>query len=164
MNWLDITIVCLAVIGFVKGYSEGFIRQMVMLIALIAAIYLCAAVAVYLRGFIRETGWLPEHGVTVASYVLAFLLIVCVITLVGNILHKIMDVTPLSFLNHLAGGVFALGFTILLVGLTLHVIDGSDHDSILIPQDIKNKSRLYHPVKKIVPTVYIGTLFEGEIL
>jgi membrane protein required for colicin V production len=164
MNWLDITIACLAVTGFVKGYSDGFIRQMVMLIALVAAIYLCAAVAVYLRGFVRETGWLPERGVTVVSYVLAFLLIVCAIILVGNILHKVMDVTPLSFPNHLAGGVFALGFTILLVGLTLHVIDGSDRHSVLIPQDVKDKSRLYHPVKKIVPAVYIGSLFESEDL
>ncbi|MDR0757584.1 MAG: CvpA family protein [Tannerella sp.] len=162
MNWLDITIVCLAVIGFVKGYSDGFIRQMVMLTALVVAIYLCGAVAVYLRSFILETGMLPERGVTVVSHVLAFLLIVCITVFAGNILHKAMDVTPLSFPNHLAGGVFALGFTLLLVSLTLNVIDGSALRPVLIPQDIRNESRLYHPVIKIVPAVYIGSLFEGE--
>jgi membrane protein required for colicin V production len=162
MNWLDITIVCLAVIGFIKGCLDGFIRQIAMLIALVAAIYLCSAVAVYLREFILGTGWFPERGVTVVSYVLAFLLIVGAVTLAGSILHKMMNVTPLSLPNHLAGGIFALGFTVLVISLTLNIIDYSDPNSVLIPQDVKNKSRLYRSVKKVIPVVYAGNLFQKE--
>jgi membrane protein required for colicin V production len=162
MNWLDIALICLVIIGFIKGYSDGLIRQVVMLIALIVAIYLCAALAVYIREYIRETDWLPEHGVTIVSYVLAFLLIVGVITFTGNILHKMMDVTPLSLLNHLAGGAFALAFTLLLLSLTFNIIDFSDRSSVLIPQKVKNKSRFYRPIKNIIPLIYIGDLFEPE--
>ncbi|MDR1408623.1 MAG: CvpA family protein [Tannerella sp.] len=160
MNWLDIVLAGLLAVGFVKGCADGFIRQIVMLTALVAAIYLCGAVAVYLREMIRSTGWLPEQGVTVVSYVLAFVLIVAVITAVGNVLHRIMDVTPLSLLNHLTGGVFALIFTILLVSLTLNIIDRTDHDSTLIPYGVKNKSQLYRPVKQAIPLIYVGKLFE----
>jgi membrane protein required for colicin V production len=162
MNWLDIALICLVIIGFIKGYSDGLIRQVVMLIALIVAIYLCSAVAVYIREYIRETDWLPEHGVTVVSYVLAFLLIVGVITFVGNVLHKMMDVTPLSLLNHLAGGASALVFTVLLLSLTFNIIDFSDRHSVLLPQKIKSKSRFYQPVKDVIPLVYIGNLFEPK--
>ena len=34
MNWLDIILVCLAGIGFVKGLFDGVIKQVVSLIAL----------------------------------------------------------------------------------------------------------------------------------
>ena len=33
MNWLDITLLCLAGIGFVKGLFDGIIKQVVSLIA-----------------------------------------------------------------------------------------------------------------------------------
>ena len=35
MNWLDITLLCLAGIGFVKGLFDGIIKQVVSLIALV---------------------------------------------------------------------------------------------------------------------------------
>lgn len=40
MNWLDIILVCLAGIGFVKGLFDGVIKQVVSLIALVVAIFL----------------------------------------------------------------------------------------------------------------------------
>ncbi len=39
MNWLDIILVCLAGIGFVKGLFDGVIKQVVSLIALVVAIF-----------------------------------------------------------------------------------------------------------------------------
>lgn len=39
MNWLDITLLCLAGIGFVKGLFDGIIKQVVSLIALVIAIF-----------------------------------------------------------------------------------------------------------------------------
>lgn len=39
MNWLDIVLVCLAGIGFVKGLFDGVIKQVVSLIALVVAIF-----------------------------------------------------------------------------------------------------------------------------
>lgn len=40
MNWLDITLLCLAGIGFVKGLFDGVIKQVVSLIALLVGIFL----------------------------------------------------------------------------------------------------------------------------
>ena len=41
MNWLDITLLCLAGIGFVKGLFDGVIKQVVSLIALLVGIFFC---------------------------------------------------------------------------------------------------------------------------
>ena len=47
MNWLDITLVCLAGLGFVKGLFDGFIKQVVSLLALVLAIYFCGQIALW---------------------------------------------------------------------------------------------------------------------
>ena len=98
MNWLDITLLCLAGIGFVKGLFDGVIKQVVSLIALLVGIFFCTKAALWLRGYILALGWFPEQGVTVLSYVAGFLLIVGVILLAGEILTRVVGATPLSVL------------------------------------------------------------------
>jgi len=159
MNWLDIVLICLAIVGFIKGYSDGFIRQIVTLIALVAAIYFCSKLAVALREYILQTGWFPEHSITIISYVVAFILIVVAVTLAGGIIHRILDVTPLNLLNHIAGGFFAVIATVVILSLTFNFLEGLDQRSVIIPREIKIESKLYLYVKNIVPAIYPADLF-----
>lgn len=159
MNELDIFFICLAIIGFVKGYSDGFVRQIVTLFALIAAIYFCSKVAVLVREFLLESEWFPDHSVTIASYVLAFILIVGVVMIAGGIIHKLLDVTPLNLLNHVAGGVFAVMATVVLLSLTFNMLEGLDRHSSLISQETKVESQFYLYVKDVVPAIYPADLF-----
>jgi membrane protein required for colicin V production len=158
MNWLDITLLCLAGVGFVKGLSDGIIKQVVSLIALVAGIFFCAKVAAWLR--ITIIGWgLPEQGVTVLSYILGFLLITGIFFLVGEVMHRIVGATPLSILNHLGGGFFGLLIMMLFVSLLFNLIEIVDRTSALISVDTKVESRFYHPVRQIIPTIYPHVLF-----
>lgn len=159
MNWLDITLLCLAGIGFVKGLFDGIIKQVVSLIALLVAIYFCAKAAAWLRGYIVALGWFPAEGVTILSYVAGFLLIVGVVLLVGEVVSRIVGVTPLSLLNHLAGGVFGLFFMMAFVSLLLNGMELIDKGSVLIPQQTRVESRFYHSIKEIIPTIYFHKLF-----
>ena len=162
MNWLDITLLCLAGIGFVKGLFDGVIKQVVSLIALLVGIFFCTKAALWLRGYILALGWFPEQGVTVLSYVAGFLLIVGVVLLAGEILHRVVGATPLSVLNHLAGGVFGLCFMMLFISLLLNGMEMIDRGSVLIPRQTKVESRLYNSVKEIIPTIYFQNLFFKE--
>lgn len=157
-NWLDIVIICLVGTGFLKGWIDGFIRQMVALLALLAAIYLCAKVAVFIREYILQT-WFPENTVAVVSYVIAFVCILTVVTLVGGWVHKVMDATPLSLVNHLAGAVFGAVVALFIVSLTLNLLEGVDRRSVILTQQTKIESRLYDCVKEAVPAIYPADLF-----
>jgi membrane protein required for colicin V production len=159
MNWLDIVLVCLAIVGFIKGWLDGFVRQAVTFIALIAAIYLCSEGAEFLRGYVLQTGWFPEYSVSTASHILAFLLIGGVILLAGGMIHRMINLTPLSLLNHLAGGVCGWLMTAVFLSLTLNMLDGVDRQSKLIPQATKVESRLYFHVREFVPVIYPVDLF-----
>ena len=162
MNWLDITLLCLAGIGFVKGLFDGVIKQVVSLIALLVGIFFCTKAALWLRGYILALGWFPEQGVTVLSYVAGFLLIVGVILLAGEILTRVVGATPLSVLNHLAGGVLGLCFMMAFISLLLNGMEMIDKGSVLIPRGSKVESRFYNSVKEIIPTIYFQNLFFKE--
>lgn len=162
MNWLDIILICLAAIGFVKGLFDGVIKQVVSLIALVAGIYFCAEAADWVRGYILQTGWFPPEGVTILSYVLGFLLIVGLLMLAGSIVDRLVGVTPLGVLNHIAGGFFGLFVTTLFASLLLNVLEATDRGSVLIPRETKIESRLYYSVKEILPTIFPHNLFSWD--
>ena len=163
MNWLDITLLCLAGIGFGKGLFDGFIKQVVSLIALVAAIFLCGEAAGWLRGYIVALGWFPEQGVSVLSYVAGFILIMGVLVLAGEIVTKVIDATPLSIINHLGGGALGLLLVLLFTSLSLNLLDLVDRSGLFISQETKVESRFYEPIRQIVPTIYPHNLFSlGE--
>ncbi|MDR0795616.1 MAG: CvpA family protein [Tannerella sp.] len=159
MNWLDIVLVVLIVAGFVKGYTDGFIRQVVFFFALIAAIYLCSKGAVNLRGYVVQTGWFPEETITLVSSILAFIMIAGIITLAGWIIHKMISATPLSLFNHIAGALLGLVVTMLILSLTLNVLEVLDRRSALISPEMKVESRFYFYFKDLVPAIYPADLF-----
>lgn len=162
MNWLDILLLCLAGIGFAKGLFDDSIKQVVSLIALMVAIFFCAKAAAWLRGYILALGWFPAEGVTILSYIAGFILIMGVVMLAGEVVHRVVGATPLSILNHLAGGLFGLGLMIVFVSLLLNILEVIDRGSVLIPRESKVEFRFYYSVKEIVPTIYPGNLFSWK--
>lgn len=150
---------CLAGIGFVKGLFDGIIKQVVSLIALFVAIFFCSQVALWLKVHIAALQLFPAGGVSTISYVAAFLLIVGVVLLAGEVVSRIVGVTPLSVLNHLAGGVLGLFFMLGFVSLLLNGIEEIDRNSSLISRQAKVESKFYQPIVQIIPTIYFDRLF-----
>jgi len=162
MNWLDIVLLCLAGIGFLKGLFDGMIKQVVSLIALIVAVCFYAEAAVWVEDFLVRLGWFSVESVKIVSYIFGFILILGVILLAGEIVHKVIGATPLSVLNHLGGGVFGLVVMLLFLSLGLNFLEILEKKTALISPEVKVESRLYAPIKEIVPTIYPYKLFYSE--
>lgn len=159
MNWLDIVIVCLAAIGIIKGLFDGFIKQVISLIALLLGIFFCGMATNWLRGHIIALDFFPAESITIISYILGFLMIVGIIILAGEIVHRLIGVTPLSIINHVAGGVFGIFVMLLFMSLCFNLLELIDTSSVLISMDAKVESRIYYPVKEILPTIFPRGLF-----
>ncbi len=164
MNWLDIVIVCLAGIGIVKGLFDGIIKQVVSLIALVVGILFCGKAALWLRGYLIDLDWFPVETVSILSNILGFLLIVGIVILAGEIVHRIIGVTPLSIINHLFGGVFGIFIMILFLSLFFNLLELIDRSSALISMEAKEASRFYTPITNILPTISPFELFPAKEL
>ena len=96
------------------------------------------------------------------SYLFGFMLIIGVLKLTGDLLSKLVGVTPLGILNHLLGGLFGFMFMMFFLSLTINVLEYIDRGSVLIPREQKVESRFYGSVKQIVPTIFPSNLFSLE--
>ena len=159
MNWLDIVIICLCAVGLIKGLFDGMIKQVVALCALILGIYLCSGVANGLSSYLLRVAWFPSNMAIPVCYFLGFVLIVGIVLLAGNIIHRLVSATPLSVLNHLTGGLAGLIMMLLIVSFLLILIEIFDSQSVLLSQETKVESRFYYLIKNIIPSVLPGNLF-----
>jgi len=162
MNWLDITILILCIVGLVKGFYDGMIKQVVAVIALIIGIYLCSGVAKWLFAYLIQLEWFPQNVVLWFSYLIGFVLIVGIILTAGGIVHRLVSATPLSIFNHFIGGLAGFILMILIISVLFNLIELVDPLSSIITKDIKEESRFYTTIKRIIEDLFPGNLFDLE--
>lgn len=110
--FIDIVFLVLMLLACFKGYSKGFIVALFSVIAFVAglaaALKLSAYAANRLSGTFDTSGkWLP-----VISFILVFVLVVFLVSMVGKLLQKSVEMIMLGWLNRLAGiTLYALLYT-----------------------------------------------------
>ncbi|MDR2844126.1 MAG: CvpA family protein [Candidatus Symbiothrix sp.] len=157
MNWLDILIIICMAAGLIKGLFDGFVKRAVSFIALIAAIFLAGQIAVPSRNFLLNhvTGnAVSPLIISGICYVLAFVLIIVLITLLGKLISLAIKMTPARPLDILLGGLLGCFIWILSLSILFNVFSVFDVNAMLLSQSTQEKSILYSKVKGVVPTVY----------
>jgi len=170
MNWLDIIIIVCIIIGVVHGLATGFIKQVIFLVSLIAAILLSGAIANVARQWVQtqfpnEPAWFSPNIQDAVYYVFAFLIIIILFTIAAKLVDKIINHTPAGIINKLFGAIFGVCIWTLCLSITLNFIAVFDTQSQVIPKPVKENSIFYEKVKMIFPTVfpYIKDFVKHEI-
>ena len=153
MNYIDIILGILLIIAAFRGFSKGFIVELASLAALVLGVWGAIHFSYFTADYIRETfDYHPEH-LGLISFFITFLLIVVVVHILGNILDKLAQALALGFINHLAGLLFGIFKTALILSILLVVLDRVDTQSHILPQEDKENSRVYEPLKSLAPTL-----------
>lgn len=159
MNWLDITLLCLAGIGLIKGLFDGIVKQAISLIAVLAAIYLYGKAGLWLKGYVITLNWFSEETANIICQIGGFIFIMAIVLLAGEIIHRVVSATPLSLLNHLGGGVVGVTLSLIFMSFLINILDSVDTQSVFIKETVKANSFLYEPIKKIIQTISPANLF-----
>ena len=164
MNWLDIVLLLLLLIGFWKGFLNGFFVELTSLIALVAAIYGSIHFSNYVGDWLMgNTDW-EESTITIASFVITFIIIILVVTYAGKLVTKIVKTVQLSFLNKIAGGAFGLVKLAFISSVILMFVNSAAGEVDIIDQEIKNSSLLYPYVQPVAPYLLPKILEEADNL
>jgi membrane protein required for colicin V production len=158
MTWLDITVyICLA-IGLIKGLIDGFVKQLVAVVALVLAFLFSGVAAGYIRDFMQNTlHWgetVNPSAMNAIYYIIAFVLILAILSLVGILATKLINITPAGIFNRIAGGIFGVLLWLFSLSFLLNVVMTFDTESKIINKEIQEKSITYQPVKMAVLAVY----------
>ncbi len=162
MNFLDIVLGILLLIGLYKGFKNGLFIELASLIALIAGIFGAIHFS-YITGdyLAQHMNWDKQY-MNITSFVITFIIIVIAVHYAGKLLTKIADFAMLGFLNKLAGAVFGTLKIAVILGAIIIFFDSINNNITIINDDTKKQSKLYEPIKEIGRFIFSKVLIIDE--
>ena len=153
MNWFDLVVLILMLIALVNGYRKGLIRQLVGLAIIILSAIFGGKLAAYILPELNRFLDLSPNLARVLSFLLAFAAIAIVISLIGNLIQKFVNIILLSFVNRLLGSFIAVGTLMFILSIILNLVLMLDKKENLISKEIKYESFFFERVEAVVPAV-----------
>ncbi|SRR5690554_5709415 len=152
MNTIDIVLGVIFVIAFFMGFGKGLLRSLASLIGLVAGVYGAMLFSGHIEVYLEKWFTWSDDLNRIAAFMIMFLLIMLLFSLLGRVLTKVADFMMLGIFNKLLGGVFnALKFAFLL-SVVFMFINTSEEYQILSQRD-RDSSMLYHPVTLLAPAI-----------
>ena len=151
MNWLDIVLAIPLLWFLYRGLRNGLIIELASLSALILGIIAALYFSFYVQGYLEENFEIAENYLYIIAFAITFLIVAVIVYLAGKIIHKLVAIVALGFLNRLAGGIFGILKAALVMSVILYFINSFDPG--LIRSEVKDRSVLYDPIQYIVPMI-----------
>ena len=158
MNLLDIILGLLLVYGLYKGLKNGLFVEMASLAAIIIGLYGSIQFSYLTGNYLSQNMDWDEDFIKLVAFIITFVAIVILVNMAGKILTKIADFAMLGILNKLAGGLFGVLKTAVILGTLLYFFESASSSFNLIENDTVAESILYKPVRDI------GALVFGNVI
>ena len=108
MNWLDVLIVLPLLFGLVRGLMRGLVSEVIAIaVVVLGALGSRMWATQFSAWLLRQFAW-PTEVCDVVAYILLFLAIAIVLSILAKLLHKFLRAIHLGWANRLLGGVFGL--------------------------------------------------------
>lgn len=162
MNYLDIVLVLPLIFGAWRGFKKGLIIELFTLLALLVGIYAGIHFSDFMSSILRNHLGIQSEYLPVISFTLIFLGVGAMVYFAGKLIEKAVNAVALSPINKLTGLFFGLVKMLYLTSTLLVIIESYDQRGEIIPDNLKDNSLLYHPVKSISLTT-IPALKHSEL-
>jgi membrane protein required for colicin V production len=108
LGWVDIALLAVFLLSALVGLWRGFIFEIVSLLGWVVAFILANTLGPLLADNVPiGESHNPQLGLWIA-YVVVFVLVLLLCTLFARMLRALVAATPLSFVDHLLGGLFGM--------------------------------------------------------
>jgi len=155
MNSLDIGILSIASIFFIKGLFRGFVHELITIVGLILGYIISITYLSLLTGIILTFfPTFPDSIVRLVSFFLLFVGTNLLLRLVANILTKTLKVAMLGWLNRLLGGVLGILKSVLILGIIVFIINLIPFSSTFMEQFEVQNSYLFPLLEAVGPKLY----------
>ncbi len=158
MAILDIILLLCFIPAIVTGISKGFIKQVVDLVAILAAAWAAFHFSTMMADWLSQYLTLDASILKVVSFVLVAIVVAVLLHLVGALLTKTLKALSLGFLNRLLGLVFGVLKVALILGLvillfetlnsSLHIVKPEATADAVVYNALKNAANAIFPILK----------------
>lgn len=163
MNYLDILLFIPLIIGAWRGFKKGFVIELFTLLALLVGIYAGIHFSDFMSDILSEQVGLTSQYLPAIAFTITFLGVGAMVFFGGKMIEKLIKVVALSPVNKVAGLIFGLLKMLYITSALLVILESIDEKNDFIPEDLKESSLLYEPVKgtalNTIPALKHSSLF-----
>jgi membrane protein required for colicin V production len=154
MNWIDLIIVVLLILSVIRGFTDGFVKEVASLLALVLGIWGAIKFSTFTAAKLYD--WFDMSGqyVGIVSFLVTFIIIVVIIHFVGTLADKMVDAISIGFLNRILGMVFGLIKSVLILSVFFTILNVLDVRHPFLPKTKIEESKFYMPISDIVPAIF----------
>ncbi|MCX8105378.1 MAG: CvpA family protein [Ignavibacterium album] len=148
MNTIDLIILLAALIGFILGFKDGFLRKLIGVIGFIAAVFLAAYFKTPVGRFIESSFGIEYYLAEIIAALFIFFITVLLFSILKRIIHPFDKIN--SLINQIIGGI--VGILQLLIFLSavfllLNIFDIPDKTA-------RKRSLFYESTYSIIPSAF----------
>jgi membrane protein required for colicin V production len=168
MNFIDVLIIVPLIYAGYKGFKHGLIIEVFTLLALFVGLYAGIHFSDFIALKLNEVfSWDSPYAPTIC-FTLIFLGIGAMVYFAGVTIQKMVRVVNLSPVDKFFGIFFAVLKMTYILSILLVLLDSYDEKGDFFPEDKKEGSLLYKPVKGLststVPGLANSTIFIANSL
>lgn len=126
LNWIDYGFITLFLLSIIAGFARGFVREIVSLIALVAAVYVAMTFSPQLAAHFAGEGQTASNLMLVTCFLLLFVGVIVVGAFVGYLLNLMFQFSGLGFANRFLGGLFGFIRAAILSIVVVFVVQLTD--------------------------------------
>lgn len=150
MNTTDIIILALLAIGAYRGFTKGFLLEMVGILALLLGIF--GAIFLLQEGmvYMEEQFEISNKILPYVTFLVLFVLIIIGVNLIGRVVKRLLDLTLLGTIDNFAGALVGAFKWALAISF---IIWASTSFGIYFFEEEKIESQLYNYVADLAPWI-----------
>lgn len=152
MGVVDIVIIVFILVFAFKGTINGFITEAISILGIILAV-LCSYMLYEPLFKIMQALGLGKQGASIAAYILGFLIIYTIVIILGNLIHRTLQIIHLGWVNKIFGFLFGILKGAFIASVLLWIIVSVIPNTVKFVQDIKG-SESAKTVMKVLPYCY----------
>ena len=153
MNVLDIVILILLIFGFIRGVMKGFVLGLSSFLGIVVSIYIARYFATPIIWFAESLLGINQHISSVVGFLIVFLAALILFHFIAVLINKFVSLVALGWLNKFLGGLLFLVKYLLIISVALNLFYRVNSFLGIVSEEEIQKSKLYEPVRKVVPAV-----------
>ena len=153
MNVLDLLIIILLIFGFIRGILKGFVLGLSSLLGIVVSIYIAKYFTPLVIGIAESLFGIGQNISPAIGFLITFLVALLLFHFVALLINKFVELVALAWLNKLLGGMLVFVKYLLIISVFLNLFNYMNSRLEIVSDEKLQESKLYKPVKEIVPTV-----------
>lgn len=154
MGVIDIVIVCCFLPVLYFGIKNGLVRQLVAVAVIYFGITLSLKFSTSVSAWVLEHLEMPEFWAKAVSFILVFFVVALVLSLLGRLVEKIIQISLLGWLNKLLGVVLTFVLFLFIISALVYLVDSANNILEFIPKEKLEESRFYPSLLQLAQDVF----------